>query len=171
MPWHFIFFPIFAVSKLKIRLRFRNIFSFPAPSLHTHTLPISKLILESCNKGCSSGQFHLQKKKQQLFCLRFALLFRAHLDFLFFGFVFLRGTAINCYVNAKPSWVFFRKLPSKTCRLSLPSWNTLPILPQQGVLVSELQAVCKDWNDSFMGKCQPPLLDKVFLGKIATIFL
>lgn len=61
----------------------------------------------------------------------------------------------------------FQKLPSKTCRLSLPSWNTLPILPQQGVLVSELQAECKDWNDSFMGKCQPPPLAKVFLGKIA----
>lgn len=133
----FYLLPNFCSKQTKNQALVQKHFLFPCPLTPQYELPISKLILESCNKGCSSGQFHLHKKKQQLLCLRFALVFRAHLDFQFFGLVFLRGTATK-YATLRQTLVgyfsgsFLRHVGSP----STPG----DTVPQWGALVPELQS-------------------------------
>lgn len=91
----FYLLPNFCSKQTKNQALVQKCFLFPCPlTPHTHVLPISKLILESCNRGCSSGRFHLHKKKQvNLPQVCTGLQSSSWLSV--FWFCFLRGTAIN----------------------------------------------------------------------------
>lgn len=110
-------------ANYKIRLWFRNYFSFPARSPPPHILPISKLILESCNKGCNKAASFICTRKNNHYSASDLHWFSGLiLIFNFWGLFFKEKQQLTCYVKGKPSWVFFRKLPSKARRLPLHFW-------------------------------------------------